>query len=62
MKRLKHLLKEWECGFPKTECGKLVEEEDATLVLEHVTCGTCIRSKGFKKLRQSRPFRWAQRR
>jgi hypothetical protein len=60
MKRPKHLLKEWEDGFPKTECGKIVEEKDATLILEKVTCGTCKKGKEFKKIQRSRPFRWAQ--
>lgn len=61
MERPKHLLKAWEEGYPKAECGKLVDEKDTTLIVETVTCKACMASKGFKKLRSNRPTQWARR-
>ncbi len=51
----KHLLRGWEDGYPKSECGKLVDEKDATLIAEKVTCKACKRAKGYKKLMRLRP-------
>lgn len=61
MERPKHLLKAWVEGYPKAECGKLVEEKDTTLIVEKVTCKACMASKEFKKLKSNRPMQWARR-
>ena len=53
--KLKHLLKGWEDGYPKSECGKMVDEKDTTFIVEKVTCGACKRSKGYRKLMRLRP-------
>jgi hypothetical protein len=53
--KLKHLLKQWEDGYAKAECGKMVDEKDATLIVEKVTCKACKRAKGYQKLMRLRP-------
>lgn len=57
MTQAKHLLKAWVEGYAKSECGKLVPEKDMTLIAENVTCGLCMKSLGYKRLKRGRPFR-----